>query len=169
MCRKEGKGSRQRGGHPFPFSLALLLVTLWMIPRSRQLQQLSNSHLAHPPWFTTPHRWHRVCLRPLTNHFHCALFLGCATGAGKNIPSHASPPTISVCGTRKFFSPGAALPQTKYPNAYYHCNVPCIQSRCPFFTPDLLVIPANIAIQLLPIHTAFLFEHMPCSSIAVTL
>ena len=77
--------------------------SLWMIPRSRQLQQLSNSHLAHPPWFTTPHRWHRVCLRPLTNHLHCALFLeilGCATGAGQNIPSHASPLMISVCGTR---------------------------------------------------------------------
>ena len=103
--RKEGKGSRQRGGHPFPFSLALLRA--WMIPRSRQLQQLSNSNLAHPPWFTTPHRWHRVRLRPLTNHLHCALFLeilGCATGAGKNIASHASPPppppTISVCGTK---------------------------------------------------------------------
>ena len=93
MRRKEGKGSRQRGGHPFPFSLALLRA--WMIPRSRQLQQLSNSNLADPPWFTTPHRWHRVRLRPLTNHLHCALFLeilGCATGAGKNIASHASPP-----------------------------------------------------------------------------
>ena len=173
--RKEGKGSRQRGGHPFPFSLALLRA--WMIPRSRQLQQLSNSNLAHPPWFTTPHRWHRVRLRPLTNHLYCALFLqilGCATGAGKNIASHASPPPPpppdDICVQhkewREFFSPGAALPQTKYSNAYYHCNVPCIQSRCPFFTPD---IPANIAIQLLPIHTAFLFEHMPHSSIAVTL
>ena len=82
-------------------------------------------------------------------------------GAGKNIPSHASPPD-DLCVRhkewREFFSTGAALPQTKYSNAYDHCNVPCIQSRCPFFTPDLLVIPANIAIQLLPIHTAFLFN-----------
>ena len=129
MCRKEGKGSRQRGGHPFPFSLALLLVTRFLAAGNSNNSATPISPT--PPWFTTPHRWHRVCLRPLTNHFHCALFLGCATGAGKNIPSHASPPTISVCGTRKFFSPGAALPQTKYPNAYYHCNVPCIQSRCP--------------------------------------
>ena len=104
MRRKEGKGSRQRG-HPFPFSLALLHG--WMIPRSRQLQQLSNSNLAHPPWFTTPHRWHRVRLRPLTNHLHCALFLkilGCGTGAraGKNIasPPPPPPPTISVCSTK---------------------------------------------------------------------
>ena len=101
MRRKEGKGSRQRAGHPFPFSLAFLLVSLWMIPRSRQLQQLSNSHLAHPPWFTTPHRWHRVCLRPLTNHLHCALFLeilGCMQA--KISQAMQAPPTISVCGTR---------------------------------------------------------------------
>ena len=93
--------------------------------------------------------------------------IGVCYGCRQKYPKPCKPPD-DLCVRhkewREFFSPGAALPQTKYSNAYYHCNVPCIQSRCPFFTPDLLVIPANIAMQLLPIHTAFLFEHMPRSS-----
>ena len=101
---KEGKGSRQRGGHPFPFSLALLLVSLWMIPRSRQLQQLSNSHLAHPPLVHyTPQMAQSLSQASDQPFSLCCIsgnILGCATGAGKNIPSHASPPTISVCGRK---------------------------------------------------------------------
>ena len=31
---------------------------------------------------------------------------------------------------------------------YYHCNMPCIQARCPAFSPELLQIPAFIAAQL---------------------
>ena len=129
---------------------------------------------ANPPWFTTPHRWHRVRLRPLTNHLHCALFLeilGCATGAGKNMqappPPPPPPPRRSLCAAQGM--EGVFQPRCSFtPNQVFQCLLslqrPCIQSCCPFFTPDLLVIPANIAIQLLPIHTAFLFEHMPHSS-----
>lgn len=92
--------------------------------------------------------------------------IGVCYGCRQKYRKPCKPPEdICVCHKvwREYFSPGAALPQTKYCNAYFHCNVPCIQSRCPFFTPDLLVIPAAIAMQLLPIHTAFLADHMPRS------
>ena len=62
---------------------------------------------------------------------------------------------------REFFPPGASVPQARYGNVYFHCNTPCIQSRCPYFTPDMLEIPAIIAAQMLPVHTAFLSEYMP--------
>ena len=69
-----------------------------MIPRSRQLQQLSNSHLAHPPLVHYTPQMAQSSSQASDQPFTLFLeILGCATGA---IPSHASPPTISVCGTR---------------------------------------------------------------------
>ena len=157
--RKKGEGSRQRGGHPFPFSLALLLVSLWMIPRSRQLKQLSNSNLAH----YTPQmaQSSSQASQPFT-----PCFISGNWGAGKNIPSHASPPTISVCGTRNggSFSTQVQL----YPKPSIPMLI--ITAMSPVFS---LVAPSSHRIyssyqQISPynfyLSTAFLFEHMPRSS-----
>ena len=113
VCRKEGKGSRQRGGHPFPFSLALLLVSLWMIPR--------NSHLAPPPppppRFTTPHRWHRVHLRP-PNHLHRALFL--EIGVQAKISQAMQAPRQSLCAAQGM--EGVFQPRCSFtPNQVFQC------------------------------------------------
>ena len=51
---------------------------------------------------------------------------------------------------QQFTRPGASAAQVRYGNVYYHCNIPCIQARCPSFTADMLIIPAQIALQLLP-------------------
>ena len=51
--------------------------------------------------------------------------------------------------------------QRRFGNVYYHCNVACILSRCPWFLPSSLVIPTTVLVQLLPVHTAFLQKHMP--------
>ena len=59
---------------------------------------------------------------------------------------------------QEFTPAGSTL---RYGNVYYHCNVPCILSRCVNFAPSMLVIPANVLVQLLPVHTSFLHSHMP--------
>ena len=61
---------------------------------------------------------------------------------------------------REFFAPGSATAQTRFGNVYYHCNTPCIQARCPFFTSDMLEVTALMAAQLLPAHTEYLATHM---------
>ena len=38
----------------------------------------------------------------------------------------------------------------------YHCNIPCIRAKCPYFQADMLNIPPRVAVQLLPVHTEFL-------------
>ena len=45
-------------------------------------------------------------------------------------------------------------------NVYYHVNIPCILTRCPYFMCDMLVIPPDIAMQLLPAHTELLAQRM---------
>ena len=61
---------------------------------------------------------------------------------------------------REFFPPGAGTAQTRFGNVYYHCDTPCIQARCPAFSPEFLQIPAFIAAQLLPVHTEYLASRM---------
>ena len=51
--------------------------------------------------------------------------------------------------------------QSRYGNVYYHCNIPCIQSRCPDFQPQMLDIHSTIAMQLSPVHTEYLIKQMP--------
>ena len=123
---------------------------------SSQQAKLSNSHLAQPPWFTTPHRWHRVRLRPLTNHLHCALFLeilGCATGAGKNIPSHASP-RRSLCAAQGM--EGVFQPRCSFtPNQVFQC---LLSLQRPLYSVSLPLLHTGftrLAIQLLPIPSFF--------------
>jgi hypothetical protein len=61
---------------------------------------------------------------------------------------------------REFFAPGSATAQTRFSNVYYHCNTPCIQARCPFFTSYMLEVTAFMVTQLLPVHTEYLATHM---------
>ena len=61
---------------------------------------------------------------------------------------------------REFFAPGSATAQTRYGNVYYHCNTPCIQARCPYFSSNMLQVTAFMAAQLLPAHTEYLATHM---------
>ena len=49
-------------------------------------------------------------------------------------------------------------PITRYGNVYYHCNVSCVQARCPYFEPHMLHITPNILMQLMPSHTKLLTE-----------
>lgn len=56
---------------------------------------------------------------------------------------------------------GSITIQRRFGNVCYHCNVACILSRYPGFTPAMLVIPPAILVQLLPVHTTFLQTHMP--------
>ena len=70
------------------------------------------------------------------------------------------PPWISVCVTRsawqEFIPTGVSIAQNRYGNVYYHVNIPCILTRCPFFFRNA----PTIAMQLLPVHTEFLSESM---------
>ena len=61
---------------------------------------------------------------------------------------------------REYFPPGSAMPQSRYGNCYYHCNVPCIQAKCPYFQAHMLRIPPTVAVQLLPVHTEYLAANM---------
>lgn len=51
--------------------------------------------------------------------------------------------------------------QNRFGNVYYHCNIPCIRSRCPEFEPSQLEVSSRIAMQLLPMHTEYLIKQMP--------
>ena len=61
---------------------------------------------------------------------------------------------------QEFVPVGSSCTQVRFGNVYYHVNIPCILTRCPYFTSEMLVIPPAIAVQLLPAHTEFLAEHM---------
>lgn len=59
------------------------------------------------------------------------------------------------------FTGPSGKPQTRYGNVYYHCNIPCIRARCTDFESSMLQIPPSVLVQLLPVHTHYLSEHMP--------
>lgn len=75
----------------------------------------------------------------------------------------ASPP-MDLCIRHKewqeFRSPSGEL-QSRYGNVYYHCNVACVQARCPSFEPSMLEVHPSLAMQLMPVHTEYLASHMP--------
>ena len=56
---------------------------------------------------------------------------------------------------QEFVPVGSSSTQVRFGNVYYHVNIPCILTRCPYFTSEMLVIPPAIAVQLLPVHTEF--------------
>ena len=84
-------------------------------------------------------------------------------GCRQRYPKPAFPP-MDICVRHKewqnFVDP-CGDQQSRYGNVYYHCNIPCIQSRCPEFQPQMLDIPSMIAMQLLPVHTDYLIKQMP--------
>ena len=43
--------------------------------------------------------------------------------------------------------------QARYGNVYYHCNIPCIKSHCPEFSPAMLHVQPAVTVQLMPVHT----------------
>ena len=73
-------------------------------------------------------------------------------------------PPMDICVRhkewQKFVDP-CGDQQSQYGNVYYYCNMPCIQSHCPEFQPQMLEISSTIAMQLLPVHTEHLIKQMP--------
>ena len=59
-------------------------------------------------------------------------------------------PPMNLCIRHKewqeFVPSGSASTQVRFGNVYYHVNIPCILTRCPYFTSDMLVIPPGVAI-----------------------
>ena len=105
-------------------------------------------------------------LTPLSEPFVLCFVTGNISvcyGCRQKYPKPCQPPD-DLCVRhkewREFFPPGSGTAQTRFSNVYYHCNTPCIQARCPAFSPELLQIPAFIAAQLLPVHTEYLASRM---------
>ena len=87
-------------------------------------------------------------------------------GAGKNIPSHASPPTIFVCGTRNggsFSTQVQLYPKPSIPMLIITATSPVFSLVAPsshrIYSSYQQISPYNFYLS-----TAFLFEHMPRSS-----
>ena len=84
-------------------------------------------------------------------------------GCRQKYPKPSSP-TNDICVRHKewheYFPAGSSTSSSRYGNVYYHCNVLCIQAKCPFFQSSMLVITAQIAVQLLPIRTEYLSTYM---------
>ena len=117
---------------------------------------------SHPPPLVhiTPHN------SPVSESFVLCFVTGNISvcyGCRQKYPKPCQPPhdlCVRHKEWREFFAPGSATAQTRFGNVYYHCNTPCIQARCPFFTSDMLEVTAFMAAQLLPAHTEYLATHM---------
>lgn len=55
--------------------------------------------------------------------------------------------------------------QTQFGNVYFHCNVRCIKAVWPDFTPQQLDIPPSMIVQLMPVHTDFLRQHITAGTV----
>ena len=92
-------------------------------------------------------------------------------GCKQKYPKPPTPPN-DICVRhkewREHFPPGSSTSSSRHGNVYYHCNVLCIQAKCPFFESSMLVITAEVAAQLLPIHTEYLAAYMDCVSNILT-
>ena len=113
--------------------------------------------LVHCPTAVTP---------PSSSSFELAFITGnisVCRGCRQKYTKPAQPP-MDLCVRhkewQKFIDP-CGDQQSRYGNVYYHCNVPCIRSRCPEFEPAQLEIPTRIAMQLSPLHTEYLIKQMP--------
>ena len=84
-------------------------------------------------------------------------------GCRQKYPKPPVPP-LDLCVKhqewQEFIGP-SGMPQTRYGNVYYHCNIPCIHARNADFESSMLQIPATVLVQLLPLHTEYLSKHMP--------
>ena len=63
---------------------------------------------------------------------------------------------IQHCEWREYVPTGYVSAQTKWGNAYYHCNPGCIKAHWPSFDSSLLVIDAIILSKLEAVHKTFL-------------
>ena len=127
--------------------------------KSSTMGPLTISMPCHPPPLI---HYMPQSLSPLSEPFVLCFItgnIGVCYGCWQKYPKPCEPPH-DLCVLhkewREFFPPGSGTAQTRFGNVYYHCNVPCIQARCPFFSSNMLQIPAFIAAQLLPIHTEYL-------------
>lgn len=80
-------------------------------------------------------------------------------GCRQNFIKPASPPQ-DLCIRHQewveFSLPGSSSPQTRFGNVYYHCNIPCVQARCPYFRPHMINVPAVTSSKLSPVHREYL-------------
>ena len=71
-------------------------------------------------------------------------------GCRQKYPKPSSPPN-DICVRhkewREYFPTGLSTSSSRYGNVYYHCNVLCIQAKCPLFQSSMLVITARIAVH----------------------
>ena len=99
---------------------------------------------------------------PFDLSFVCGNISVCR-GCRLKYPKPPTPP-MDLCIRHRewleFLSP-FGVPQKRFGNAYYHCSVPCVQSRCPEFEPSMLQIPPAMAMQLMPVHTEYLATKIP--------
>ena len=61
---------------------------------------------------------------------------------------------------QEFTLPGSATPQTRFGNVYYHCNIPCIQARCPSFHSHMIDVPTFTLVKLSSVHREYLSHYM---------
>lgn len=60
---------------------------------------------------------------------------------------------------RTFTPQGSSIPQTRFSNVYYHCNVSCVMAVWPSFIPSSIIVPSEVQSCLLPEHKHWLYAH----------
>ena len=101
----------------------------------------SNSMPVHPPPLIhfTPQS-PSPASEPFVHRFISGNISVCY-GCRQKYPKLCVPPN-DLCVRHKewceFFPLGSGTAQARFGNVYYHCNVPCIQARCPFFSSNML-------------------------------
>ena len=58
---------------------------------------------------------------------------------------------------RQFMSPSTATSQSKFGNAYYHCQMQCVWMRHPNFVGSNLQVPSEMIEKLSPVHKHHVF------------
>ena len=96
------------------------------------------------------------CATPLaspdTSPFTLTFIMGnirVCRGCRQKCPKPATPLNLCVKHEewQEFLAP-SGIPQTRYGNVYYHCNIPCIRARNTQFESSMLRIPATVLVQL---------------------
>lgn len=129
---------------------------------SRQEHSISpscNSQLPALPNICNP-SFHQPQMQPFVLTFirgNISVCFGCKQHYRKPV----SPPN-DLClmhrEWRTFTTPSSPSPQSRFGNAYYHPNLPCIQSMWPLFNPQQhLVITGDTTAALLPSHRQVLY------------
>ena len=112
------------------------------------------------PAYPYPYRSPNVSSLSYNPYFVCFIKGNISTcyGCNNRYPKSPSPPN-DMClrhqEWRQFTPQGKDMPQTKYSNAYYHCNPVCVWHRNPEFIPSSIVA-SEIEDQLSSVHKAHL-------------